>query len=87
LLPSSLEEEYLVASVVALMSFLWLSWFFLQLELLVAIALSWLVGRHSQPSVATDALPVLLHPPLGGRGWMEPAALRSLPLHCIIIRE
>ena len=27
LLPSSLEEEYLVASLVALMTVLWLSWF------------------------------------------------------------
>lgn len=45
----------------------------LQLEQLMAIALSWLAGRCSQPSVATDAFSVLLHPPLGGRGCVKQA--------------
>lgn len=62
---------------------------FSQLEMLVAIALSWLAGRCSQLSVATDAFPVLLHPPLGGTGWTEWTwtLLMSLSLHCTVIRE
>lgn len=47
----------------------------------MAIALSWLAGRCSQPSVATDAFPVLLHPPLGGREWMEQAGLSGPGLY------
>lgn len=53
----------------------------LQLELLVVIAVSWRVGPCSQTSAATDAFPVLSHPPLGGRGWMKQAGLSGSGLY------
>lgn len=52
-----------------------------QVKLLVAVALSWLAGRCSQPSEAAATFPVLLHLPLGGREWMEQAELSAAGLY------